>query len=154
MSNVELKKDTVELADKIKEGIKIDPKTGVGTITPDIYEKLLPEGISIKQIEAINAHNTHFAASATLAFGEASIPVLKKNKELPKTNLEIPLVGKDHIGLVFNRSQQVRAPGSSEETTVYGTVRPQFNFYGTKSRGEMAKVKSILNEKAGKALGD
>lgn len=154
MSNTEVKKDTRSLADTLKDQIKIDAKTGVGTITPDAYEKALPEGLTIKQVEQVNAHNSHFAAAATLAFGEASIPVLKKNKELTGTSLEIPVVNKDHIGITMDRSRQVKAPGSDETSTVYGSTRTQFAFYATKNRGEMAKVKAVLGEKAAAALAD
>lgn len=149
----EIKAEIVQLADKIKKEITIDGSTGVATVPKELYANTLPDGLTVDTIKQLQDHNSQFAAASYMALGEASIPVMKKHKDLDRSTLDIPTVGKDHFSLTFDRSGEVRAPGGGDPKTVYGTGRVAFNMYGTKNRGELSKVRDMLSEKAAAALG-
>jgi hypothetical protein len=156
MSEIKLKPTTTELAESIKKEITIDPKSGVGTITAGHYAATLPEGVTAELIEKIQDHNTQLVAAAGLAFGQLSEDVLKKNKELPRTTLELPTIGQDRFNYTYDRTSQVpdrTADGVVGTKSVHGTLTVGYKTFGTKSRGELLKVKKMLAEDAAKAFG-
>lgn len=157
VKEIKLKPAVTELAARIKKEIKIDPKSGIGTIDKDFYATTLPDGITVPLIEKLQDHNTIFAAAGALAFGEASETILKKNKDLPSTELEISTVHKDGFELKYDRSRSVpsrNADGTTGTRIAHGLLRMGYRTYGAESVGELKKVKSILSESAAKVLAD
>jgi hypothetical protein len=151
----EIKQATRDLADRIRKEIKIDPKTGKAEVPADLYVNTLPEGVTKEHVEAVDNHNTLFAAASYLALGEEAIPVFKKHKNLNEVTVEIPTVGKSKFEGIFERSSQVRAPGATEATTKYGTGSMKLDFYGgAQHRGEFKKVRDHLVDQAASTLAD
>lgn len=151
----DIKQATTDLAAKIKKEIKIDAKTGQATVPDELYVTLLPEGVTKEVVQALDDHNTLFGAAAYLALGEASLPQMKKHKDLNEVNIAIPTVGKSAFKGVFERSSQVRAPGATESTTKYGTGAMKLDFYGgAQHRGEFKKVRDHLTDQAASLLAD
>lgn len=149
---MEIKKEVIDLSEKIGAELKIS-KDGSVERPDDLYEKLLPEGITMEQLKGIQAHNTDFIAAATHAFGQAATPVMKKNAELNSISLDIPTVGKDSLSLQFDRSKQV-PNGDGGMQTKYGSVSVKYDMYGAGSRGQLKAVKQYLAEEAAKAFSD
>lgn len=152
----EIKQETKDLAARIKPEIKLNEKTGVGVISPELYEKLLPEGLTKKMAESFQAHNSSLIAATTYALGEIGVPAMKKNKDLDSVSVEMPTVGKDYIGVKINRSRTVPEGGRdgvSGTKTKYGTTSIEMNVYASKPRGELSKVKSWISEQADAAFG-
>ena len=148
-----IKQEILNLAEAIKADMKVDAN-GVATVGPDLYERLLPEGLTVDIIQQVKDHDTKMVAAVPLALGEMSIPVMKKNKGLEKTTLVVPTVGKDTIGATFRRelvSPNPAEPGTT--VTTHGSVRVEMTQYANGSRGELAKVKTALRDMAWEAFG-
>ncbi|WP_144106705.1 hypothetical protein [Paraburkholderia sp. BCC1886] len=160
---VKVKPTTSELAATVRKDIKIDAKTGVGTIKENWYVENLglavPEAIKTKYpgiendmvpiIEGLQDHNTVLAAAVGLAFGEESEHVMKKHKELERTTLDLPTTGKDGFDFVYDRTKKVTDPTADGGTKItHGALSVGYRTYGTKNRGELAKVKTLLKESA------
>ncbi len=150
----DIKPEVRELADKIKAQFAIDKKTGIGTPVEKLYEAVLPENVTEEQVVRIRNHDTNFVAATNLAFGEESIPVLKKNKEIDSTNIHVDMLGKSHVAVEFNRKQSF--PNMKEKggdpIVKYGTVSIEVHHAAGHNAGELKKVKNFLKEEAEKAL--
>jgi hypothetical protein len=157
VKEIKLKPATEELAARIKKELTFDHKSGVATITKDFYASTLPEGITVNLIEQLQDHNTVIAAAAGLAFGQASETFLKKNKDFPRTEFELPTVRKDGFEFTYDRTRQVptrNADGTTGTRAAHGMLRVGYRTYGAESVGELKKVKSLLSESAARVLGD
>ncbi len=151
-----VKPEVVVMAEAIKADMKLDAKTGNVEVRKDLYESLLPEGLDKKTVQLVQDHNTLFVAAAGLALGEVAIPAMKKNKDLDRATVSIAATGKDAFNLNFDRSRQVpdrNAEGGAGTRTKYGSLGAEFAFYGSKSRGQMNKIKEHLGAKAADAFG-
>ena len=151
-----VKPEVISMAAAIQADMKLDNKTGIVEVGKDLYERLLPEGLDKKTVELVQEHNTLFAAASGLALGEVAVPAMKKHKELERVSVSIHATGKDTFNHNFDRSRQVpdRQPdGTTGTRTKYGSLGSEFGFYGTKSRGQMSKVKDYLGAKAAEAFG-
>lgn len=148
---ITLKPETETLTKLIQDGLKID-KSGAVTVEENLYAKTLPEGVTIEQVAKIDEHNTLFAAAALNALGNAALPVMKKNANIEQVAAFIPTAGKSGFDAKFVRDTESRNPKTNEITKGHGGASIKFDFYGTGSRGELKKVKSMLADKAAAAL--
>ena len=141
------------MADAIKKEIKIEGGTAV--VPSDLYVKTLPEGLSEEQVKAVQKHNSNFYPAATLAVGDLSIPVFKKDKALESVSGEFKMIGRDHFDVTINRSRESRNPSNGEVSTTYGAVSATLATHGAKvSRGQMNEVKQHLQKAALAAFGE
>ncbi len=152
----DIKPAVLDMSKQIKVEIALDKATGVATVPADLYERLLPDGLTVGAIKIQQEHNSVFAAATLHALGQVAVPALHKNKDIDSVDLSVPTVGKDTFNASVQRSRQVpnRTPdGVSGTTTKFGSSSIEFNMYGTKSRGQIAKVKDALSAEATKILG-
>jgi hypothetical protein len=144
--------EVVNLAAAITADMQVDKETGIATVGTDLYERLLPEGLSIEVVKNLKAHDTKVLTATALALGEAAVPVMKKNRDLQQATLVMPTAGKDSFGATFIREKQVTVPGKEGQpattSQVFGQVRVEATNYATGSRGELAKVKNVLRDLA------
>lgn len=152
MSTSEIKADVTDLAKVLKGKIKIGDN-GHATIEDGTYVSLLPEGIDEAAVKKLQGFHSTLAAATTLATGELAVPYLKKNKDVNVVELSLPMVGKDTLDVTIKREKAGINPSTKEATLTYGAASTGFSVYSTRSRGEMAKVKSHLAELALKSLG-
>jgi hypothetical protein len=169
-TDIKFKPTTTELSAEIKKEMKLDPKTGVGSVTEGWYVnnlgRAVPDDIKAKYpgiendvvpiIKSVQDHNTIVAAAAGLAFGQMSEAVMKDNKEIERTTMDLPTLGKDGFDFTYDRTKQVpdrTADGTVGTKTVHGSLRVGYRTYGTKSRGELLKVKEQLATDAAKVFG-
>lgn len=150
---VAFKPEVREVADVLKSATTYDTNTGVGTITPDTYVKLLQERTSLTEanVKDLQKFNTTFVAAAHLANGEAGLPVLQKNKGIDTVELRIPMVGRDAFEVTLHRSKEVSAgnrDNPAERKTNYGVSRGGFEIHAEGNRGELSKVKQFLQAEA------
>ncbi len=148
----EIKQDVLDLAAKLKAGITV-AKDGSATATEGLYESVLPEGVTMDQLKAIQTHNNTFIAAAAHAFGNESIGVMKKNAEVTQVTLSIPTVGKDSLDLSFQRERTIPNANGEGNSVKYGSLQAKYSMYGTGSRGQLLKVKQELSEAASAAFG-
>lgn len=151
-----IKPEILELSEKLKAEITLDKKTGVATVSPDTYMKLAPAELTKDVLESVQQFNANMIAASAHAIGTLAVPAMKKDASLDKVTLTIPTVGKDYIGVAFDRSRQVPdrgADGVNGTKTKFGSTSTEFVIYGTKSRGQLLNVKNELSEMAMKAFG-
>lgn len=153
MTTKEISEATRLRAESMKKSLVVDAKTGVGTFDKDYYTTNLPDGVTEDQVKKLQRYNDEIVHGGSLAYGEVMITAGKKNADIPsRAELEIPMVGKDMLKLVFDRTYDSRAPGSSETTVGYGRVTPQFKLHAARKTGEFAIVKSTLADLAAAAF--
>ena len=142
------------LADDIKKTATIDKATGAITFSAATFEDSLKSAdISIDTYKSVKAHDVNLVAAATLAVGELSIPVMKDNKELVKTEGSFKTIGRDKISVEFQRSKEFGNPKTGEKTTHYGLASASQSNSATKDAGQFSVVRAQLKEQAKKAWG-
>lgn len=154
--SIEIKKEILDLATKLKSEFTLDHKTGIVAVTADAYEKLLPEGLTKEIVEQLQTYNTEMLAASTYMVGEMSIPAMTKNKDLDNVKLEMPMIGKDLLHVSFDRSRQVPSRGEdgvAGTKTKFGASSASFEIYSAGPRGELKKIKHMLAEQAAAAFG-
>lgn len=149
----QINENVVALKEKIKAAVTPDASTGVIGSPKELYESLLPEGLTLELKKQFQTHDGQVVAAAAAATGEIGIELMQKNKELDRVSLEIPVGHKDKINIAFDRSRQVPDRETNGTKTKYGVLSADYTMYGSKSRGDMLKVKTELAEAALKALG-
>lgn len=152
-----IKPEIVEMAASISKVMTLDKSTGIATCEEGTYKNLLPEGLTEEIVVAVQDYNGKMAAAASLALGNAAIPAMTKNKDLNKATLTLPTVGKDYIGVNFDRSRQVPARDENNQPcgtkTKFGSTSAEYSMYATGSRGQLLAVKKELAEQALAAFG-
>lgn len=116
-----------------------------GTVTKETYVKIM------------DIHDAIYKG-AGLAVGEAGTKAMKKNAELSTVTVTMPTFGKDVIQFGLRReAPYTLRDGDGKVTgtgTSYGSLTVDHKIYGTKNRGEMSKVKSIISELAAASIGN
>ena len=62
------------LAAALKDKMKVDKTTGIGEPAENLYKDTLPEGLDIKTVEQVKAHDRNFIAAGAQVF--AQLPLL------------------------------------------------------------------------------
>ena len=110
MSNAE---QVRAMADKIKENLSIDASNGVITPAapaegePALYEKLLPESITIDQVKAVKNFDTQFVAGTARAVTELAREAYTSNPELNSSSATVGMYGKDNVTITASRDGNV-----------------------------------------------
>lgn len=136
----------VELAKKIKGEISFDAD-GVGSLPDDLFEKSLPEGISLELVKTVQAATLDFADAVALGLGEASNSHFKDHAGIDRTSVSVAM-GHDKVTGVYDRKVMVRAPGSNEEKPKYGAVSLKLDSGIGAKRGAYKKIQEHLVSQA------
>jgi hypothetical protein len=152
-----INQEILDLEQMLAKVMTLDKKTGKIEIEEGTYVKFLPEGITEEQVKSVQAYNSLMATAAGLAVGNMAIPTMTKDAELNKVTLTLPTVGKDYIGISFDRSRQVPARDDNNQPcgtrTKFGNLSVEHAMYSTKSRGQLLAVKTLLGEQAMASFG-
>ena len=151
-----ISQSTRNLGALIESAMTADTNTGALTVPADTFDRTLPEGHTREMYEQVQGHITQLVAASALATKNKGLEILKENKGLDKIEFTLPIVGKDNITVVFDRSRQVpdRSPDNTGGVrTQFGTTRVGYNVYGTETRGELKKIKNEGMEQASAAFG-
>lgn len=151
-----INQETTNLAVLIKAAVKpaaavVGPKELYGQLINQIDEEL-----TLDLVERLRKADEKIAAAAGLAWGEVSIPLMKKDPELQRTTFSLPMTGRDSLEVVFDRSRTVpdRSEGNTGGTRQqFGSLNVGMDLYGTRNRGQLSAVKAKLKADAAKALG-
>lgn len=157
----EVKQGTKDLSSKVKPLFTLAEN---GVILPEehFYEKVLPEGITMDQIKAIQAHNTALLAAVPMAVGEIAIDAFKADKTLDRVSAVIP-AGSDKISVAVLRSREYPAGGIPKEGEVrdpnakivkYGVIEASYEVASNGNKGELKKVRTHIGALALAALGE
>lgn len=156
MSNEENKvsDNVTDLAKKLMDKIKVDEKTGVGTAEEGIYKDTLPEGITMKTVEAIKRHDRDFIAAGAEVFGTLAIEAMAKNKKLEEASLSIGMSKVDSVTYHVDRHRQYQnhLSGDGKPVDKFGILTTTYEAKGGKNAGDLKKVRLGLQEIAAKKL--
>lgn len=147
-----------ELAGKLKGKMTLE-KDGVIGIEKGTYEETLPEELTMKTVQAVYRHNEDLVSALTLATAEMAEPAMKKDKKLEQVSSELPVEGKGvrsmgaiNVGYIREQERTVRNPAKPDEpakqVTSYGVTTARISTFGSRNRGELKKVKSLLSDRA------
>jgi hypothetical protein len=153
-TEIKLKDEVLQMAEKIEKGLKLDNKTGIASSEDNLYESLLPEDLTIETVKAVSAHNSNFIAAGTYAFGNVAINAMAKHKDLEKASAEIKMAGRDVLNLNIDRSKNYTDHlHGSGETTKYGVVTASYDVRAGKNSGELKKARAAIADLAMEKLG-
>lgn len=137
----------------LTEATTLDLEKETGVVSADTYEKLLlAAGSSLEQATIIDGVHKNLYPGLAHAVGVMSVPAMADKPELKKIVVEMPLLGKDKVVVSFDRERTYADAGNNGTITKPGQVLVQHNVYGTKNRGEVAKVKNFLSQLALESL--
>lgn len=152
----EVKPHIKDLAKTIKAGMKLGDG-GAITTEADLYERTLPEDLSMETVSKVYGHTTDVVAAMTLATGELGAEALKKNKKLDSVSSEMK-IGKHadiSVGYLRSKTSTVRNPADPsqppKDVTKYGVTDVRLRTYAQKNRGDLKVVRNFLSENAEKA---
>lgn len=141
--------DTIRaLADAVKKDFKIG-EGGVVQVDKDFYQKSLPEGLTMADVDRVQKHNTNFVSAVGLALGEVGIDHFKKHKKEDEISVDF-VAGKDKVSLNFQRSKQF-PDGKGGQLERQGVLSARWQVTGAGNRGSFAKVREHLSAKAAAA---
>lgn len=152
MSNIN--STIIAMADTILAQLSADNNLGVVTSPDNMYEKVLPEDLSIETVNRVSDHNTNFVAASTRAFGQMAQSMMTDNRKLDTVIGAFSMGANDNLSLHYNRSKDYPVPGQEEKSTKYGVVNIAYEVKAGKNGGELKKVRAELAELAMKAFGD
>lgn len=146
------------LANSMKEDAElvdanILPKKEDGDKPIGIYEKNLPEGLSMDGAKKYHDYNCDFAAAGRLAFSEMSVEAMVSDKNLETVTGEIPMVGKDVFTFKIDRSRTYPdSINKGPDTVKYGVSTAGITMEATKNIGQMNVIKNHIYEMAKEKL--
>lgn len=149
----DVKAHITELSSKLGQHITIDGKTGQFTVDKDTFEKTLPEGITLEQVEKIHEHTTDLIAAGSHLIGELSIPVIKKHKDIDSTSFGFTTTGQNAFSFNFDRQGKFRNPTTGDETIKFGVVNAKFTSTESKNSGQYKAVRDLIASQAKEAYG-
>jgi hypothetical protein len=142
------------MAKVIEKHIEIDSKTGNGTEKESVFEKTLPDDLSIETVKKVNDHNSNFIAAGAYAFGQMAIKAMSKNASLEEADLKLKMAGRDHVEYHMNRQKTYanHLTGNGESVVKYGVLTTEYQVSGGRNSGQLKHVRDELAEIAQKAL--
>ncbi len=150
----------VTMAKTIKENMEFDTTSGIGSEKEGakLYEKCLPDDLSIETINKVTDHNANFIAAGSLAFGEMVVDHMKKDKKMDSASATIKMSGGNKVEYSVDRQKQYvnRIPGSpnnGETINKYGVVTTHYTVKGGHNSGALKEARKTIEEYAAEALG-
>lgn len=142
---------------KLTQRLEKEFKVGEGhqiNIDKSLYKDLLPEGLTVDDVDRVQRHHANLAAAATIALGHVAVPYLKKHKDVNTVELTMPLQ-KDVFEAAFERRKEYPGRGDGAEKIVkWGVVTAGLTVHGAVgSRGVMKKARAYLNDFTKDAIG-
>jgi hypothetical protein len=155
-----IKESVRTLADTLRPMVDEALKTKSSNVSADGYlAALAAAGQTLETATAIAAVNSDFIAAATLATGEAGIEAMKTDKGLDRIQIGFPMVDKDNVGVIFDRVRENTYTNSTtkekEVSVKQGATTIAYEVHGARGKvGDLARVRSHLNDRAKEAFGE
>lgn len=154
----EIKANVVTLAEKLEKGMTLGEGGNI-TVEKDLYEKTLPENLSLDMVKQVYGHTEDLIAAQTLATGRIGEEAMKKDKKLESVSSELPLdkFGKISVGYLRSQEQTIRNlqnPSEPPKKVIkYGVTSQRVTTFGQKNKGQVKKVREELAERGAKLFG-
>lgn len=127
---------------------------GVVEVPADFAEKLLPEGLTMETVEAVQDLTGEVVSGLGLALGNLGIKAFKKDPKLEQVSASFKF-GKDVHNATFQRVREVpiNRPGEERKTAPkYGVLSNSVTVHGAGNKGNLRKVRQHLSAEAAKVL--
>lgn len=148
-----LTETVLALSAKLKGEMTLDADNGAGSASKDIYEKTLPEDLTLEIAGKVHDHDANFIAAGAHAFGELAVAAMAKNKKLEQANISVGMYGKNGVDYTVNRSETFQNPKNREESIVkYGTIQPTVTYQPGRNVGQLKQAKATIGELAAAQL--
>jgi|ERR1035437_6215901 hypothetical protein len=149
----ELKPAVIAISTEMQKGITIDAKAGSSVAKEDIYEKTLPEGLTLDIATKLSDHNANFVAAGAHAFGTLAVAAMSKAPKCEKLALEVPMAGKDSVTYNIDRFKDtVNHLGNGETVRKFGVVNASVEIRAGKNGGQLKNARAIIAQLGMEAL--
>ena len=112
----------------LAENIQVSIKEGAEefTIAKEVYEKALPEGLTLDVVKQVASHNANYIAAATQVASAAAYLALEENKDVQKVSgtIKTPLI---EAKATIHRSKGFSNPQNHTRFEVPGKIILGFN---------------------------
>ena len=154
MSNASVNEAKVQsLSELILAETKIDNTTGVGTSDDKVYEKTLPEDVTMEMVTKVTDHNTVFIAAATKVAGQLAIEAMKENKDLQRATVPFNMGVRDQLTVNVDRQATFPNPKNPEEPIVkHGSTSIKYDVRPAHNVGVLKTVRQDISRLAAEAL--
>jgi hypothetical protein len=147
-----LKPNVQRIADIMNKELSID-KTGVPTVGEGLFEKTLPENLTMDVCENVGNHNSDFIAAGAHTTGMLAVSAMKAGKNLTEVAVTIPMSGKDSVDYRVLREKTFPGVGGSEPVTKHGVVQTSYDCYAGSNKGGLKAARDMVAEHAATTLG-
>ena len=140
------------IATGMKEALTIDNASGIVTAEKGLYEKMLPEAITVDAAKAVHKHDANFVAAGCVAIGEIAVDAMAGNKELKRVTGEIAALGADTAAYTVDREKTYKnsfaKAGEPTMVTKTGVVSTTYTQQVGRDVGQMATARAYIRELA------
>ena len=144
----DISQSTLDLAGKIKTSITMDNKTGLGAAAGDIFEKTLPEDLTMATVKTVRDHETTFIAASVVAAGDLALDALAGNKELEQAVVSIPMGGRNAVDVTTVRSKTFQSPATGTFDKIGHTSVKHTNVASRHQSGELKLALASIADQA------
>lgn len=142
-----IKPEIITMSKVIGASLTSDKKEGTIVAAPDVFEKTLPETLTMETVNAVREHNTTFVAAGAHAFGTAAIDLMSSNKKLDRVAVEMGMGGKDSVAYTMDRSKTTTDHLHGKgEIIKYGVMTTVLENVAGKNAGQLKAVRKEMGE--------
>lgn len=110
------------------------------------------EELTMETVQLVQDTEANFVSGAVLGLGNASLPHMKKHKDLARTTATLQF-GSNQIRAAVDRTLMVRAPGASEEKAKAGVATAKLDSGASAKRGDLKRVITHIHDSFTAGLG-
>lgn len=148
-----LSKEIIDLSGKLQKELTVDKE---GNITPDkdLYSKLLPEGLTMDTVTAVQKHHGNLVAAAAHAVGTIGTKFLEKHSKVTDVHMEKLHMGRDQLRV--NLARQANVPGlGGKATTHHGYLSAKYTSASAGTSGAAFKrIRTHFSSEGAKLFGE
>ena len=144
-----IKNSILGISEVIRKSMVIDTATGHAVVDKDVFERTLPEGLTMDNVTQTFDHFRDVAIAGAHAAGKTSLDILKENKDLPHITVTMPVVGKTKLDYTVNKQGTMTTANGPID--YFGSIRTSAVIAGIDG-AEMKRVKSLVSELHKEAL--
>ena len=149
-TEVQLKPETLAISEQIQKIMALDA-TANGEMDASVFNANLPDGITVKQVEALFNYLPTYGAAQSHAYGLKAVPVMAANKDIQEATFVTKLPGRNNnISIDIRREKKSFNPQDRDNPIVaYGHMDYSLNLSaGNAKSGEIGRARRIVKELA------
>ena len=141
----EIPQRIIELASEIEKTLDNDASTITENVPGEVYERTLPEGITIEVVDRIQSHNADFVASGVLAFHAIAMRQMVENKDCANISGKLQMGKRSFVEVAIDREHNWKDHlHDGEDKIRYGATTVKLVTGGDKKTTQ--PLKSVMDE--------